>query len=272
MNLVVEPAGSGFWTEQSSDWNDVLVADGRPVVMPVYDPATLAVLGFATVEPIASGNPANKSSGALRESRYERVRRAARALFRHRLDLDHPMRHERGQALVEFALVIPLLIVIVAGIFQVGPAWNKKLSLNSAVREAARVASTCRFAASAQASTDAINAAYNAVADDALPGHDQIAPCRRSVRRRRVCNGRQGDRDRNLPAEAEPAGHQRARHHALEHVGDDGRVAGRRPGRNTADERSGTRASAVSSSRSAASRRAVAASASSRRFARPGVG
>lgn len=60
MNLVVEPPGSGFWTEQSSDWNDVLVADGRPVVMPVYDPTSLAVLGFATVEPIASGNPANK--------------------------------------------------------------------------------------------------------------------------------------------------------------------------------------------------------------------
>jgi Flp pilus assembly protein TadG len=86
------------------------------------------------------------------------------------------MREDRGQALVEFALVVPLLIVIVAGIFQVGPAWNKKLSLNSAVREAARVASTCRFAASPQASTDAINAAFDAVADDALPGHDQIAP------------------------------------------------------------------------------------------------
>ena len=86
------------------------------------------------------------------------------------------MRRDRGQALVEFALVVPLLIVIVAGIFQVGPAWNKKLSLNSAVREAARVASTCRFAASPQASTDAINAAFDAVADAALPGHDQIAP------------------------------------------------------------------------------------------------
>ena len=60
MNLVVEPAGSGFWTEQSSDWNDVLVADGRPVVMPVYDPATLAVLGFATVQPIISRQPATR--------------------------------------------------------------------------------------------------------------------------------------------------------------------------------------------------------------------
>jgi hypothetical protein len=49
-------------------------------------------------------------------------------------------RRARGQALVEFALVIPLLILIFMGLFDFGRAvfaWN---SLSNAAREGARVA------------------------------------------------------------------------------------------------------------------------------------
>ena len=43
----------------------MLVADGRPVVMPVYDPATLAIVGFATVQPIISRQSRDQGSGAF---------------------------------------------------------------------------------------------------------------------------------------------------------------------------------------------------------------
>jgi hypothetical protein len=47
---------------------------------------------------------------------------------------------ERGQALVEFALVIPLLILVVIGIFEGGRAIYTFNALSNAAREAAREA------------------------------------------------------------------------------------------------------------------------------------
>jgi len=43
-----------------------------------------------------------------------------------------------GSALVEFAIALPLLVVIVVGIFDFGAAFNTKQELNNAMREAAR--------------------------------------------------------------------------------------------------------------------------------------
>lgn len=43
-----------------------------------------------------------------------------------------------GSALVEFAVALPLLVVIVVGIFDFGAAFNTKQELNNAMREAAR--------------------------------------------------------------------------------------------------------------------------------------
>jgi Flp pilus assembly protein TadG len=48
--------------------------------------------------------------------------------------------HERGQALVEFALAIPLLILILLGIFDLGRAVYASSTLNNAAREAGRLA------------------------------------------------------------------------------------------------------------------------------------
>jgi Flp pilus assembly protein TadG len=57
------------------------------------------------------------------------------------------MRHQRnrnnrneGQAVVEFALVITLLLVIVLGIFEFGRLWMTMNVLSGAAREGARIA------------------------------------------------------------------------------------------------------------------------------------
>ena len=49
-------------------------------------------------------------------------------------------RSQRGQALVEFALVLPLLIVVLVGIFDFGRAIYYYTTANNAAREAGRLA------------------------------------------------------------------------------------------------------------------------------------
>ena len=48
--------------------------------------------------------------------------------------------NEKGQNLVEFALVVPLLLLLVIGIAEFGRAWMAKNILTGAAREAVRVA------------------------------------------------------------------------------------------------------------------------------------
>jgi Flp pilus assembly protein TadG len=48
----------------------------------------------------------------------------------------------RGMALAEFAVALPLLVVLVYGIFDFGGAFNLKQKLDNAAREGARYAST----------------------------------------------------------------------------------------------------------------------------------
>lgn len=47
---------------------------------------------------------------------------------------------ERGQALAEFALVLPLVLLFIAGIVEMGRAWNIKQVVTDAAREGARYA------------------------------------------------------------------------------------------------------------------------------------
>lgn len=46
----------------------------------------------------------------------------------------------KGQSLVEFALVVPLLLILLLGIVEFGRAWMTKNILTGAAREAVRVA------------------------------------------------------------------------------------------------------------------------------------
>lgn len=48
-------------------------------------------------------------------------------------------RDDRGAAAVEFALVMPLLLVLVFGIIDFGRMWNMQIDLTQAAREAVRV-------------------------------------------------------------------------------------------------------------------------------------
>src|SRR5262249_13156111 len=54
------------------------------------------------------------------------------------------MSSDRGQAMVEFALVLPLLMLILLGIVQVGIAFKNYIELTDDVRAAARVAAVSR--------------------------------------------------------------------------------------------------------------------------------
>jgi Flp pilus assembly protein TadG len=47
-------------------------------------------------------------------------------------------RGEHGVAMVELAFVLPILLLIIFGIFQFGRAYNAKVELTGAVREGAR--------------------------------------------------------------------------------------------------------------------------------------
>jgi Flp pilus assembly protein TadG len=46
--------------------------------------------------------------------------------------------NERGQALAEFALVLPLILFFIAAIVEFGRAWNIKQAITDAAREGAR--------------------------------------------------------------------------------------------------------------------------------------
>jgi Flp pilus assembly protein TadG len=46
---------------------------------------------------------------------------------------------EAGQSLVEFALVLPVLLLILLGIIQFGAVFNSLITLNAAAREGARL-------------------------------------------------------------------------------------------------------------------------------------
>jgi hypothetical protein len=52
------------------------------------------------------------------------------------------MEGDRGLALAEFAIVFPLLMVLLVGLVSAGVAWNQKLSLSHAAREGARYGAT----------------------------------------------------------------------------------------------------------------------------------
>lgn len=69
-------------------------------------------------------------------------------------------RDRRGQALVEFALVLPMILLLVVGIIEFGRAWNDHQVITDAAREAAR---KCVVYDPATTQTDVENAAKNAL-------------------------------------------------------------------------------------------------------------
>ena len=64
-------------------------------------------------------------------------------------------RRERGAAAVEFALVMPLLLILVLGIFEFGRAYNIQATLSAAAREGVRVMAVQNSSSAATAATQA---------------------------------------------------------------------------------------------------------------------
>lgn len=56
--------------------------------------------------------------------------------------LGRDSKHERGAALIEMALMMPILLLLVVGIWATARAWNVHNTLDHAVREAARYGAT----------------------------------------------------------------------------------------------------------------------------------
>lgn len=62
------------------------------------------------------------------------------SIFRPKRHGQNCLRHQKGQALVEFALVTPLLLLLVFGIIEFGMLWKSQQVLTDAAREGARSA------------------------------------------------------------------------------------------------------------------------------------
>ena len=71
--------------------------------------------------------------------------------------------NQDGQALVEFAIVLPLLVLLVFGMIQFGILYKNQLALTDSVRVGARQAAVSREAADPTAA--AVSAVRNAAAD-----------------------------------------------------------------------------------------------------------
>jgi Flp pilus assembly protein TadG len=64
-------------------------------------------------------------------------------------------REDRGAAAVEFALVLPLLLLLIFGIVDFGRAWNMQLALTQAAREGVRSVALADGTDAAQRTRDA---------------------------------------------------------------------------------------------------------------------
>lgn len=75
------------------------------------------------------------------------------------------LQSSRGAQLVEFALVLPLFLALVVGIFDFGQAYNLKQKLNNAAREGARFAIEESCADCTQAAPATTQAIENTIAN-----------------------------------------------------------------------------------------------------------
>lgn len=67
----------------------------------------------------------------------------------------HHQENQQGQAIVELAIVLPVLAVLLLGIVQFGVTFNHYLTLTDAVRTGARVAAVSRHDSDPVAATEA---------------------------------------------------------------------------------------------------------------------
>jgi Flp pilus assembly protein TadG len=93
--------------------------------------------------------------------------------MRRRVSAARLHRDERGQSMVEFALVLPVLLLVLFAIVQFGVVFNRYVALTDAVRAGARKAAVSRQA------TDPVGTVKQAVID--AGGDITIDPARIQV-------------------------------------------------------------------------------------------
>jgi Flp pilus assembly protein TadG len=69
--------------------------------------------------------------------------------------LSIPMRSDRGQTMTEFALILPLLVLLLFGVIQLGIAFNNYIVLTDAVRSGARKGTVARHLSNPEAAVEA---------------------------------------------------------------------------------------------------------------------
>src|ERR1700723_322002 len=74
------------------------------------------------------------------------------------------LRETEAAAIIEFAVALPLLVVLIVGIFDFGCAFNLKQELNNAVREGARFGAGQRTNDLAVVPAPSVNAVRSVVA------------------------------------------------------------------------------------------------------------
>lgn len=87
-------------------------------------------------------------------------------------------RGESGAEAVEFAIVVPVLLLIVIGIFQFGRAYDIKLNLTSAAREGARYLALNASDPNAVAHAETTAEAAAPGLDSASMSFVTVTPCR----------------------------------------------------------------------------------------------
>jgi Flp pilus assembly protein TadG len=81
---------------------------------------------------------------------------------------DNVKEREDGQAMVEFAIVVPVLLMLVLGIIQFGILFNHSLTVTDAVRAGARQAAVSRTLPSPAAAAAAAEARVRSAASGSL--------------------------------------------------------------------------------------------------------
>jgi Flp pilus assembly protein TadG len=82
--------------------------------------------------------------------------------------LKRSTKNQQGQAVVEFAVILPVLLLVLFSILQFGIVFNNYIQVTAAAREGARKAAVSRGLGAAGAKSAAITAAKGAA-----PGLDQ---------------------------------------------------------------------------------------------------
>lgn len=77
---------------------------------------------------------------------------------------DPDRRRDRGAAMVEFALIAPILVVLLVGIIEFGRAYNAQISIQGAAREGARALALRNSAADVEGAVRRSSGAADVVA------------------------------------------------------------------------------------------------------------